>query len=56
MATRDESMIPSGPTMQPFAEIQLTFQQARVLGCFLKKEILTPGHPANAKFLAITSH
>ena len=31
------------PTMQHFPEIQLTFQEARVLGCLLEKEILTPG-------------
>src|SRR5688572_1763721 len=30
-------------TMQHFPEIQLTFQEARVLGCLLEKEILTPG-------------
>ena len=30
------------PTMQHFPEIQLTFQEARVLGCLLEKEILTP--------------
>ena len=29
--------------MQHFHEIQLTFQEARVLGCLLEKEILTPG-------------
>ncbi len=29
-------------TMQHFPEIQLTFQEARVLGCLLEKEILTP--------------
>jgi uncharacterized protein YceH (UPF0502 family) len=29
--------------MQHFPEIQLTFQEARVLGCLLEKEILTPG-------------
>ena len=33
----------SGATMQHFPEIQLTFQEARVLGCLLEKEILTPG-------------
>jgi uncharacterized protein len=32
----------SGATMQHFPEIQLTFQEARVLGCLLEKEILTP--------------
>ncbi len=32
-----------GGTMQHFPEIQLTFQEARVLGCLLEKEILTPG-------------
>lgn len=32
-----------GETMQLFPEIQLTFQEARVLGCLLEKEILTPG-------------
>lgn len=32
-----------GATMQHFPEIQLTFQEARVLGCLLEKEILTPG-------------
>ena len=31
------------PTIQHFPEIQLTFQEARVLGCLLEKEILTPG-------------
>lgn len=30
------------PSMQHFPEIQLTFQEARVLGCLLEKEILTP--------------
>ena len=30
-------------SMQHFPEIQLTFQEARVLGCLLEKEILTPG-------------
>ncbi|MGL5019481.1 MAG: YceH family protein [Luteolibacter sp.] len=29
--------------MQHFPEIQLTSQEARVLGCLLEKEILTPG-------------
>jgi uncharacterized protein len=29
--------------MQHFPEIQLNFQEARVLGCLLEKEILTPG-------------
>jgi uncharacterized protein YceH (UPF0502 family) len=29
--------------MQHFPEIQLTFHEARVLGCLLEKEILTPG-------------
>ena len=29
--------------MQHFPDIQLTFQEARVLGCLLEKEILTPG-------------
>ena len=29
--------------MQHFPEIQLTFQEARVLGCLLEKEILIPG-------------
>ncbi len=29
-------------TMQHFPDIQLTFQEARVLGCLLEKEILTP--------------
>lgn len=33
----------SGTSMQHFPEIQLTFQEARVLGCLLEKEILTPG-------------
>jgi len=33
----------SALTMQHFPEIQLTFQEARVLGCLLEKEILTPG-------------
>jgi uncharacterized protein YceH (UPF0502 family) len=28
--------------MQHFPEIQLTFQEARILGCLLEKEILTP--------------
>lgn len=28
--------------MQHFPELQLTFQEARVLGCLLEKEILTP--------------
>ena len=28
--------------MQHFPEIQLTFQEARVLGCLLEKEIVTP--------------
>ncbi len=32
----------SSATMQHFPEIQLTFQEARVLGCLLEKEILTP--------------
>ena len=42
-------VVPQGPlslhfgaTMQHFPEIQLTFQEARVLGCLLEKEILTP--------------
>ena len=34
----------SRPTMQHFPEIQLTYQEARVLGCLLEKEILTPGN------------
>jgi hypothetical protein len=33
----------SGAIMQHFPEIQLTFQEARVLGCLLETEILTPG-------------
>jgi uncharacterized protein YceH (UPF0502 family) len=32
-----------GQDMQHFPEIQLTFQEARVLGSLLEKEILTPG-------------
>lgn len=28
--------------MQHFPELQLTFQEARVLGCLLEKEVLTP--------------
>jgi uncharacterized protein len=32
-----------GATMQHFPEIQLTSVEARVLGCLLEKEILTPG-------------
>lgn len=32
----------SGATMQHFPEIQLTSQEARVFGCLLEKEILTP--------------
>jgi hypothetical protein len=29
--------------MKHFPDIQLTFQEARILGCLLEKEILTPG-------------
>jgi uncharacterized protein len=35
--------LPFGAAMQHFPEIQLTFEEARVLGCLLEKEILTPG-------------
>ena len=28
--------------MKHFPDIQLTFQEARILGCLLEKEILTP--------------
>ena len=43
MAARGTPSLLSHPTMQHFPEIQLTFQEARVLGCLLEKEILTPG-------------
>jgi uncharacterized protein len=43
MVARAHRHYSSGPTMQHFPEIQLTFQEARVLGCLLEKEILTPG-------------
>ncbi|MEO5916077.1 MAG: DUF480 domain-containing protein [Luteolibacter sp.] len=36
-------VITLGQDMQHFPEIQLTFQESRVLGCLLEKEILTPG-------------
>ncbi len=36
-------VISFGRDMQHFPEIQLTFQEARVLGSLLEKEILTPG-------------
>ncbi len=36
------ALLVSGETMQHFPELQLTFQEARVLGCLLEKEILTP--------------
>ena len=43
MVARGTPSLLSGATMQHFPEIQLTFQEARVLGCLLEKEILTPG-------------
>ena len=43
MAARGTPSLLFGATMQHFPEIQLTFQEARVLGCLLEKEILTPG-------------
>jgi hypothetical protein len=43
MVARGTPFLISHPTMQHFPEIQLTFQEARVLGCLLEKEILTPG-------------
>lgn len=43
MVARSPPSLLSGATMQHFPEIQLTFQEARVLGCLLEKEILTPG-------------
>ena len=43
MAARVPPPLVSGGTMQHFPEIQLTFQEARVLGCLLEKEILVPG-------------
>jgi len=42
MAARGTPSLIFRPTMQHFPEIQLTFQEARVLGCLLEKEILTP--------------
>ena len=42
MDARGTPSLLSGKTMQHFPEIQLTFQEARVLGCLLEKEILTP--------------
>lgn len=42
MVARGTPSLLSGETMQHFPEIQLTFQEARVLGCLLEKEILTP--------------
>ena len=42
MDARGTPSLLSGETMQHFPEIQLTFQEARVLGCLLEKEILTP--------------
>ncbi len=43
MVARCTPSLLSSATMQHFPEIQLTFQEARVLGCLLEKEILTPG-------------
>ncbi len=43
MAAHGPPSLLSGASMQHFPEIQLTFQEARVLGCLLEKEILTPG-------------
>ena len=43
MVARGTLFLLSHSTMQHFPEIQLTFQEARVLGCLLEKEILTPG-------------
>jgi uncharacterized protein len=42
MVAHGTAFLLSGATMQHFPEIQLTFQEARVLGCLLEKEILTP--------------
>lgn len=42
MVARGTPSLLSGETMQHFPEIQLTFQEVRVLGCLLEKEILTP--------------
>jgi uncharacterized protein YceH (UPF0502 family) len=43
MVSRSTRPLLSCATMQHFPEIQLTFQEGRVLGCLLEKEILTPG-------------
>lgn len=42
MVTRGTASLLSRTTMLHFPEIQLTFQETRVLGCLLEKEILTP--------------
>lgn len=43
MVTHSTPSLSFGETMQHFPEIQLTFEEARVLGCLLEKETLTPG-------------
>ena len=43
MVARGTPSLLFGATMQHFPQIQLTFREARVLGCLLEKEILTPG-------------
>ena len=43
MATGTTPSLLFGASMQHFPRIQLTFQEARDLGCLLEKEILTPG-------------
>jgi uncharacterized protein YceH (UPF0502 family) len=43
MVARGTPSLLFGATMQHFPEIQLTFQEARVLGCLMEKEIVTPG-------------
>ena len=43
MVASGTALLLFGGTMQHFPEIQLTFQEARILGCLLEKEILTPG-------------
>ena len=43
MAAHGTPSLLSGATMQHFPEIQLTIQEARVLGCLLEKQILTSG-------------
>lgn len=47
----------AGPSMKHFPEIQLSFEETRVLGCLLEKEILTPdAYPLSLNSLVTASN